>query len=133
MRKKTFLVLLALCMLLMSVCPVGALAEGDESRIVMRTPAGCNSSLTYKPAEQAYYMSGVCEGEEGEYKTFVLTLYKQIGSSWEFIDSAVTSGYASTLYIEKRIDEHLTSGYYKIQMSITTPTTYGSGPNYFTI
>ena len=28
MRKKTFLVLLALCMLLMSVCPVGALAEG---------------------------------------------------------------------------------------------------------
>lgn len=133
MRKKTFLVLLALCMLLMSVCPVGALAEGDEGRIVTRGLAGCNSSLIYKSAEQAYYMSGVCEGEEGEYKTFVLTLYKQVGSSWDFIDSAVTSGYASTLYIEKRIDEHLTSGYYKIQMSITTPTNYGSGPRYFTI
>lgn len=133
MRKKTFVVLLALCMLLMSVCPVSALAEGDESKVVTRAPGGCNSWLTYRPAEQAYYISGECDGVEGEYKTFVITLYKQVGSSWEFIDSAVTSGYASNLYVEKKINQQLTSGYYKIQMSITTPTTYGSGPNYFTI
>ncbi len=133
MRKKTFLVLLALCMLLMSMCPVSALAEGDESRIVMRAPGGCNSWLKYNTVEQAYYIAGECDGEEGEYKTFVLTLYKQVGSSWEFIDSAITSGYAANLYVEKKINQQLTSGYYKIQMSITTPTTYGSGPNYFTI
>ena len=133
MRKKTFLVLLALCMLLMSVCPVGALAEGDEGRIVTRGLAGCNSSLIYKSAEQAYYMSGVCEGEEGEYKTFVLTLYKQVGSSWEFIDSAIASGEERQLSIYKKVNATLTSGYYKIQMSITTPTNYGSAPNYFTI
>ena len=133
MRKKTFLVLLALCMLLMSVCPVGALAEGDESRIVTRGLAGCDSWLTYNPTDQAYYLYGQCDGEEGEYKTFVLTLYKQVGSSWEFIDSAITSGEGRYLSIYKKVNTTLTSGYYKLQMSMTSPTNYGSGPRYFTI
>lgn len=133
MRKKTFLVLLALCMLLMSICPVSALAEGDESRIVTRGLEGCNCWLAYEPAEQAYYLVGECEGEEGEYKTFVLTLYKQVGSSWEFIDSAITSGEGRYLSIYKKVNTTLTSGYYKLQMSMTSPTNYGSGPRYFTI
>lgn len=133
MRKKTFLVLLALCMLLMSVCPVGALAEGDESRIVMRTPGGCNAAVVYDPSQQSYYLVGECNGDEGEYKTFVLTLYKQSGSDWEFIDSAIASGEQEQLLIYKKLNKTLTSGYYKIQMSVTTPTTYGSAPTYFTI
>ncbi len=131
MRKKTFLVLLALCMLLMSVCPVGALAEGDESRIVTRGLGSCNAGVIHDASQ--YYLVGECNGEEGEYKTFVLTLYKQSGSDWEFIDSAVASGEQQQLLIYKKINGTLTSGSYKIQMSMTTPTNYGSAPIYFTL
>ena len=131
MRKKTFLVLLALCMLLMSMCPVGALAE-EAGSAVTRGLAEFDAWLMYDSLEQAYYIFGHCSGE-AEYKTFVVTLYKQVGGRWQFIDSAITSGYADVLELHEKVNAQLTSGTYKQEMSETTPTQSGSSPKIFTL
>ncbi len=132
MRKKTFLVLLALCMLLVSVCPVGALAEGDESRIVMRAPVAFSGGLVYHSSEQAYYMDAECSGVL-EYKTLVVTLYKKVGSDWEYVDSAIKSGEENILEISEKVNKQLTSGNYKLVVSVTTPTHSASVPYLYTL
>ena len=132
MRKKTFLVLLALCVLLMSMCPVSALAEGDESRIVTRSPVAFSGGLVYHPSEQAYYMEAHCSGEQ-EYKTLVVTLYKKAGSDWEYVDSAIESGETIALEISEKVNKQLTSGNYKLVVSVTTPTHSASVPYLYTL
>lgn len=132
MRKKTFLVLLALCMLLMSICPVGALAEGEKDVPITRAPATFKGGLVYDAFEQAYYMVGECNGEV-EYKTLTVALYKQVGTGWEFVDSEVTSGYSARLIIDERVNTELTSGQYKVVVSITTPTHTASTPFYYSL
>lgn len=66
-----------------------------------------------------------------EYKTGTSTLYRQKGSGWERITSVSVAGYDEEL--ENRLYLTLTSGYYKVASSVTTPTSSATTYSYYNI
>ena len=75
-------------------------------------------------------MLGECFGAS-EYKTLVIALYKQVNGDWEFVDSQIACGTENHLTAEKKVS--ITSGYYKLVVSATSPTSSGSVPYYYNV
>ena len=127
--KKRLAILFVLCMMF-ALIPVQAFAATPGDSVSPYASVTINGGLVYDTSEQAYYMLGECFGAS-EYKTLVIDLYKQVNGDWEFVDSQIACGTENHLTAEKKVS--ITSGYYKLVISATSPTSSGSVPHYYNV
>lgn len=130
MKKRLVPFVLAICVLLLGMLPASAFAAAPEGGVSPRASVAMSGGLIYNTTEQAYYIVGECFGAE-EYKTLVIALYKKSGTDWQFVDSQIACGTATYLSAEKKVE--ITSGYYKLVVSTTSPTHSGSVPYYYNV
>ena len=124
--KKTVSTILVACMMMLFMAP--SLAENDAFQ-----PYGAlvlEGGMKYVISEGKHCIYAQCTGKV-EWKRITVTLYKQNGSDWEYIDSATNTGTTNTVSISKYVN--IGSGYYKVVVTGTTSTHNGSTPYYYSI
>ena len=118
--KKIVSLMLIMCILSMSALPV--LAQPADNMVQPYAALSLSGGMAYVTSVGAHYIQGRAFGAS-ESKTVTVTLYRQSGSSWIYIDS-VTAGKYVTL---------TQSGTYKLEVRGTTKTSDGTVPYYYDI
>ena len=87
--------------------------------------------MAYVTSVGAHYIYGSAFGAT-ESKTVTVTLYRQSGSKWIYVDSVSQTGTASTVSASKYVS--LTkSGTYKVEVHGTTNNSDGTVPYYYNV
>lgn len=131
MKRRIFAVLLMALMLSAVSMPIVASAI-DLGDIIVKPQASASVSGGLVSRGGNQHSLWISVSGAYEYKTGTSTLYRQKSDgSWERITSVSVTGYSER--IENSIVLTLTSGYYKVTSSATTPTSSGSVNSYYNI
>lgn len=127
--KKIVSLMLIMCILSMSALPVLAQPAGDM--VQPYASLSLSGGMAYVTSVGAHYIYGSAFGAT-ESKTVTVTLYRQSGSKWIYVDSVSQTGTASTVSASKYVS--LTkSGTYKVEVHGTTNNSDGTVPYYYNV
>ena len=127
--KKIVSLMLIMCILSMSALPV--LAQPADDMVQPCASLSLSGGMAYVTSVGAHYIQGRAFGTS-ESKTVTVTLYRQRGSSWIYIDSVSKTGTTTSVTAGKYVT--LTqSGTYKLEVRGTTKTSDGTVPYYYDI
>ena len=127
--KKIVSLMLIMCILSMSALPV--LAQPVDDMVRPYAALSLSGGMAYVTSVGAHYIQGRAFGAS-ESKTVTVTLYRQSGSSWIYIDSVSKTGTTTSVTAGKYVT--LTqSGTYKLEVRGTTKTSDGTVPYYYDI
>ncbi len=125
--KRIVSLMLIVCMMLIAI-PASAKSPGNVIQ-----PYGSLSlrgGMVYDYSEESHYIHGQCGGAT-ELKTITVTIYRQEGSNWVYVDSVSNSGYTSTVSTGKHVA--ISSGIYRVDVRGTTHNSDGTIPYYYDI
>ncbi len=124
--KKVVSLVLIVCM--MTLFAVPAMAQTKDGGIQIRGSLSLRGGMVYDQSAGSYYIYGQCTGAV-EIKTIIVTIYRQDGAVWDYVDSVQKSGTASTVSTGKYVS--ISSGYYKVKVTGITQNSYGAISYYY--
>lgn len=128
MKKSIAAVLIFATILLYSI---SALALGQVYQVTPYASLSISGGLVYVTSEASYYIHGKCSGIV-ESKTVTITIYKQDGNDWDYVDSVSKTGTSSTVSTGKYVSL-TSSGRYKVEVRGTTNNSDGTVPYYYNV
>ncbi len=127
--KKVVSLMLIMCIMVMSAVP--ALAQPADSTVQPYASLSLSGGMAYVTSVGSHYIQGRAFGA-AESKTVTVTLYKQSGSKWIYIDSVSKTGTTASVSVGKYVSI-TESGTYKVEVHGTTHNSEGTVPYYYDV
>ncbi len=126
--KKIVSLMLTMCALLLAA-PISA--QAADAPIQTCGSLSLSGGLAYVTSVGSHYIHGKAFGAAEE-KTVTITLYKQNGNNWDYIDSVSKTGKTPTVSAGKYVTI-TESGIYKVEVRGTTHNTDGTVPYLYNV